>query len=190
LWYLAVRHVAQAPVPIYGLNSHVQTRYILNHPIGYLQVLARTFFLGTGEVRWLPGFFFSIGYVRADNVYAPFGLVIVGSLTVFYAHQLQFGARRLVDHATRLLAWLPVGLALAGVLIVETTLFIYGTPVGLPFTQAQGRYFIPLVLLVLVTIGLLREPRVRTGTTRWILLGVMLMLVWLVLKIFAHDYAL
>jgi len=190
LWYLAVRHVAQAPVPFYGLNSHVQTRYILDHPIGYLKVLARTFFVGTGEGRWVPGIFFSVGYVRTDSVYAPVGLVIVGSLTVFYAYQLQFGARRIMNQATHLLAWLPVALAAAGVLIFETTLFIYGTPVGLPFTQAQGRYFIPFLLLVLVTIGLLREPRVRRGTTRWIFLGVLIMLAWLVLKIFIHDYAL
>jgi len=190
LWYLAVRHVAQAPVPLYGLDSHVQTRYILDHPIGYLKVLARTFFVGTGEGRWIPGFFFSVGYARTDNVYAPVGLVIVGSLTVFYAYQLQLGARRIVDCATRRLAWLPVALAAAGVLIFETTLFIYGTPVGLPFTQAQGRYFTPFLLLVLVTIGLLREPRVRIGTTRWIYLGVVGMLVWLVLKIFVHDYSL
>ena len=190
LWYLAVRHVAQAPVPLYGLNSHTQTRFILDHPIGYLKVLARTFFVGTGEGRWIPGFFFSIGYIRTDSVYAPIGLVIVGSLTLFYAYQLQFGARRIVDHATRLLAWLPVALAAVGVLIVETTLFIYGTPVGLPFTQAQGRYFIPLLLLVLVTIGLLREPRKEERATRWVCLGVVLMLMWLVLKIFVHDYSL
>jgi 1-acyl-sn-glycerol-3-phosphate acyltransferase len=60
----------------------------------------------------------------------------------------------------------------------------------LPYTQAEGRYFIPFALLLLVTIGVLRQPRVRPRSTRWILLGVALMLVWLVLKIFVHDYTL
>jgi uncharacterized membrane protein len=190
VWYLIVRHAVGAPFPLYGLNSHVQSKFIEHHPIGYLKVLARTFFEGTGENRWIPGFFLSIGYFRKDSVYAPVGLVVVGSVTLFYAYQLQTGAKRLVDHGTRLLALMPVALVLVGILIVETTLYTYGTPVGLPYTQAEGRYFIPFALLLLVTIGVLRQPRVRPRSTRWILLGVALMLVWLVLKIFVHDYTL
>jgi len=190
VWYLIVRHAVGAPFPLYGLNAHVQSTFIEHHPIGYLKVLARTFFEGTGENRWIPGFFLSIGYFRKDSVYAPVGLVVVGSVTLFYAYQLQAGAKRLVDHGTRLLALMPVALVLVGILIVETTLYTYGTPVGLPYTQAEGRYFIPFALLLLVTVGILREPRIRPRSTRWIVLGVALMLVWLVLKIFVHDYTL
>jgi uncharacterized membrane protein len=190
LWYLAVRHVAQAPVPLFGLNAHSQTRFIVDHPIQYIKVLARTFFVGTGEAKWIPGFFLSVGYKRVDSYYAPIGLVVLGSLILFYAFQLQLGVKRALDQGTRLVAWLPIGIALVGVLLVETTLFIYGTPVGSPITDAQGRYFIPLLFLVLITLGLLREPRHHRGSTCWVVLGVLAMLIWLILKIFVHDYSL
>jgi uncharacterized membrane protein len=190
LWYLVVRHDVGAPFPLYGLNAPVQSRSVIHHPLGYLKVLARTFFEGTGENRWIPGFFFSIGYYRTDNVYAPVGIVVVGTLVFAYAYQLQWGAKRLVERGTRLLALLPIALIAVGVLIVETSLYIYGTPVGLPYTQAEGRYFIPLSMLGLVTVGLLRKPRLTPRSTRWIFLGVVIMLVWLILKVFVHDYSL
>ncbi len=190
LWYLVVRHDVGAPFPLYGLNAPVQSRSIVDHPVGYLKVLARTFFEGTGENRWIPGFFFSIGYYRTDNVYAPVGIVIVGTLVLAYAFQLQWGAKRIVEQGTRLLALLPIALIAIGVLIIETSLYVYGTPLGLPYTQAEGRYFIPLTMLGLVTAGILREPRLRPRSTRWILLGVLIMLVWLILKVFVHDYSL
>jgi uncharacterized membrane protein len=190
LWDLAVRHVADAPVPLFALNSHVQTRFIIDHPIRYIEILARSFFVGTGQAKWIPGFFFSIGYTRSDDANAPLGIAIVGSLILVYAYQLQLGARRIAHQGGRLLTWMPIALMLVGVLLVETTLFIYGTPTGSLFTNARGRYFIPLLFLVLVTTGLLRKPRAQRGATRWIVLGVTLMLAWLVLKIFVHDYSL
>jgi hypothetical protein len=192
LWYLAVRHVVGVPVPGLGLDAHAQTQFILHHPIGYLKVLARTFFVGTGQGRWIPGFFFSIGYQRpfADNIFAPIGVVIVGALTLWYAFQLQLGERRTISRGDRWAAWLPIPLIVVGVLIIETSLFLYGTPVGLPYTLAQGRYFLPIVALPLLTTGLLREPRARPRSTRWIILGTSVMLVWLVLKVFVHDFTL
>lgn len=188
LWYLPVRNVARAPVPIYGLNSHTQTQLIVQHPASYLAVLEHTLFLGSGQIRWIPGFFFSTGYVRADSNYAPIGIVIIGTITLFFAAQLQFGAKR--QARPWVLAWLPVPLFLVGAVLVETTLFVYGTPVGLQFTQAQGRYFIPLAFLLLVTIGVLRKPVVKLRSDRWIAVGVIVMLIWLILKIFVHDYSL
>ena len=173
-----------------GVNSNTQTKYITHDPLGYLAVLARTFFVGTGENKWLPGLFFSTGYVRMDNPYAPVGLVVVGTVTMFYVYQLQVGAKRLLDGGARLVAWLPAVLAVLGVLLVETTLYIYGTPVKLPYTDAQGRYFIPLLFLLLASIALLRRPRVGARSFRWVLLGVVTMLVWLVIKILIHDYSL
>ncbi len=192
IWYLLVRNDQSKPTPIYGLDPHTQTQFVLHHPFGYLEVLARTFFESGGEQRWLPGFFFSIGYYRPinDNIYAPVGIVIVGALTLFYAYQLQIGTRRIVGFGSRLIVWLPIALMLVGTLLVETTLFVYGTPVGSPEVSTQGRYLYPLVLLPLVTIGLLRDVRVRRHSTPWLLLGTVLLLVWLVLKIFVHDYSL
>jgi uncharacterized membrane protein len=193
LWYLAIRNDQAAAVPIYALDPHTQTHYILDHPLGYIAVLARTFFESSGEQRWLPGFFFSIGYARrfnADNIYAPFGLVVLGSLTLAYAFRLQFGVKRICELGSRLLVWLPVALAVVGVLLTTTTLFVYGTPVGLPESTIQGRYLLLLLPLPLITIGLLREVRVARFSTRWIVLGSTVMLIWLVLKVFVHDYSL
>ena len=119
---------------------------------------------------------------------APIGLVVVGSLTLWYAFNLQFGVKRMMTERAWLLAWLPVVLLVAEVFIVETSLFLYGTPVGYSATLAQGRYFLPLLTLPLLSIGLLREPRVLPRSTRWVLLGSLVMLLWLVLKVFVHDY--
>jgi uncharacterized membrane protein len=178
-------------VPLFGIHPHTQTQYLIHHPLGYVAVLARTFFESTGEQRWIPGFFFSIGYNRpfnADNIYAPVGLIIVGTLTLSYAYLLQFGSKHTARLDTRLLIWMPIVLTIVGIVLVDTTLFIYGTPAGLPEINTQGRYLYPLILLPLVTIGLLRDPRSKPHSTRWILLGSGVMLLWLVLKIFVHDY--
>jgi hypothetical protein len=175
----------------FGLNPHKQILLIVHDPFGYLWVLTRTFFESMGEARWLPQFVFSIGFPRPlvpDSIVAPVGLVIVASVTLWYAYQLQFGERRhhLSEHVV--LVWLPIALAVAGVLLVETTLFVYGTPVGFPVTQAQGRYFYPFVPLPLITIDFYWRRRDVSHSTRWIMLGSAVMLVWLVVKIFVHDY--
>jgi uncharacterized membrane protein len=190
LWYLAVRNVVGVPVPLYGLDSHSQIHFITHQPVRYLEVLGRTLFGGKGQGFWLAGMFFAIGYSRPfnDTIVAPVGIVVVGSLTLWYAFQLQLGARRKIIGNTWLLAWIPIVVLVAEVLIIETTLFVYGTPVGYSTTLAQGRYFLPLLTLPLLTMGLLREPSVRPRSTRWVLLGSAVMLLWLVLKIFVHDY--
>ncbi len=189
-WWLAVRNVQAAPVPLYGLRPHTQTEFILHHPFSYLAVLARTLFYSSGEIRWLPGFFFSVGYIRphvGDSIYAPTGLVVIGALTLWYAFGLQLGVpRRLQDGS--LAIGLPIVLTVLGVVLVETALFVYGTPAGLPESAVQGRYFLPLVPLPLVTIAVLREPRTTRSSILWLLLGTMLMLLWLIAKICLHDY--
>jgi uncharacterized membrane protein len=189
VWSLVTRHVKFND--LYGLNPHKQIEFILHDPFGYGWVLARTFFESMGEARWLPGFVFSIGFPRPfvpDNVSAPVGLVIIGALTLWYAYQLQLGQKRRADYGTLTLAWLPIVMTVAGILLVETTLFVYGTPVGQPVTAVQGRYFYPFVALPLLTIDCFRRVRQVPHSTRWIIGGSVIMLAWLVVKIFVHDY--
>ncbi len=189
VWSLATRHVKFND--LYGLNPHKQIGFILHDPFGYAWVLARTFFESIGEARWLPGFVFSIGFPRPfvpDNIYAPVGLVIIGALTLWYAYQLQFGEKRRANYGTLTLAWLPIAMTVAGIVLVETTLFVYGTPVGQPVTAAQGRYLYPFVALPLLTIDCFRRVRQVPHSTRWIICSSVIMLAWLVVKIFVHDY--
>ena len=189
VWSFVTRHV-KFPL-LYGVNPHKQIEFILHDPFGYAWLLARTFFESMGEARWLPGFVFSIGFPRPlvpDNVYAPVGLVIVGALTLWYAYQLQFGEKRRANYGAVTVAWLPIVMMVVGILLVETTLFVYGTPVGLPVTDAQGRYLYPFVALPLLTIDCFRRVRSVPHSTRWIVFGTVIMLVWLVSKIFVHDY--
>jgi len=198
MWYLAIRHVSLAAYrpagPQFPIDEAAQRRFILHHPVAYVKVLARTIFDNTSEAQIIPGFFSSVGYYRpavGDQPFAPFGIVIVGSVTLWYAFWLQLGARRLLHGARRVFAWVPVVLALAGALIVMTTFWIYWTPVRqLVVVGLQGRYFVPFVALPLVTIGLLRQPRIVRHANRWVLAGSTSMLVWLVVKIFVHDYGL
>ena len=189
MWSLVTRHVNINHV--YGLDPHKQIDFILHNPFGYAWVLARTFFESMGEARWLPGFVFSIGYPRPfvpDNIYAPVGLVIIGALTLWYAYQLQFGEKTRTNYGSLTLAWLPIAMTVAGIVLVETTLFVYGTPLGQPVTAAQGRYLYPFVPLPLLTIDCFRRGRQVRHSTRWIVGGSVIMLVWLVVKIFVHDY--
>jgi uncharacterized membrane protein len=189
VWTFLTRHIKIGNV--YGLNPHKQLEFILHDPFGYAWVLARTFFESMGEARWLPGFVFSIGFPRPsvpDNVYAPVGLVIVGALTLWYAYQLQIGEKHLANYGKLTLAWLPIVLAVVGIILVETTLFVYGTPLGQPVTDAQGRYFYPFVALPLLTIDCFRRERHVSHSARWIIAGSVIMLAWLVIKIFVHDY--
>ncbi len=190
LWYLVVRNVLGAPLPLYGIDPHKQLRLMMHNPIGFIEVLVRTFFEGTGQQHWLPGFYYSIGFNRplvGDNVYASTGVIILGSVTLWYAFQLQLGAKRTIDHRVSLMAWMPIGIMIAGIVIVEAALYVYGTPVGFPVTLAQGRYLYPLIVLPLITIGLLRSPRAWPRSTRWIVLGSVAMPTWLVFKVMIHD---
>jgi uncharacterized membrane protein len=189
VWSFVTRHIKIGDV--YDLNPHKQVEFILHDPFGYVWVLARTFFESMGEARWLPGFVFSIGFPRPsvpDNIYAPVGLVIVGALTLWYAYQLQFGEKRQINCGNVTLVWLPIALTVVGILLVETTQFVFGTPVGLPVTEAQGRYLYPFVPLPLLTIDCFRRSRQVPRSTRWIVAGSVIMLSWLVVKIFVHDY--
>ena len=189
VWSVVTRHIKIGNV--YGLNPDKQIDFILHDPFGYAWVLARTFFESMGEARWLPGFVFSIGFPRPsvpDNIYAPVGLVIVGALTLWYAYQLQFGERRASNYGALTLAWLPIVLTVAGIILVETTLFVYGTPLGQPVTAAEGRYLYPFVPLPLLTIDCFRRERQVPHSARWIVAGSVIMLSWLVIKIFVHDY--
>ena len=79
-------------------------------------------------------------------------------------------------------------LTVAGIILVETTLFVYGTPLGQPVTAAQGRYLYPFVALPILTIDCFRSQRQVSRSTRWIVAGSVVMLTWLVIKIFVHDY--
>jgi uncharacterized membrane protein len=192
LWYIAVRNALVAPVPAYGLNAHVQTHLILHHPVHFGEIFLRTLFFGKPQLEWVAGFFFSIGYQRPfhDSIYAPLGLVVLGTVVLWYAFHLQFGVRRVIERSLRILAWLPIVVMAIGVVLVVTTLFVYGTPVGSSVSLIQGRYLYEFVPLPIITIGLYRQPRNVRHSTRWIVLGVAVMLVWLVVKIFVHDYSL
>lgn len=195
LWYLAVRHALEVPVRLYAIYPHRQEQHILHDPLGFLATVGRTLFDRSGKERWLPGFFFSIGYQRpppADDIYAGPLLVIVGALTFLYSYWLQFGANRLkvARMSVKWSAWAPIGLMVAGILFINASLYIYGTPLGFPEILIQGRYLYPLVLLPLITIGLFKEPRTLARSTCWIASGSSAMLVWLILKVFVHDYSL
>jgi uncharacterized membrane protein len=178
--------------PYYGINSNAQLHFIFHHPISYLGILARTVFDGTGESRWIPGFFYSDGYYRPfghDSIFAPIGVIIIGSLTLLYAYRLQFGTRRLsTGRWTDPIVWLPLTILALGFLAIETTLYVYGTPVKLLYTLAQGRYFYPLAALPLISINFYWEESEERHSTRWVVLGTSLMLIWLILKTFVHVY--
>jgi uncharacterized membrane protein len=189
-WYLAVRNVSLAAYAPVGtiINPHLQIHYIIDHPIGYAHILTRSIFQAGPESYFVPGFVQTIGNFRAaarGTPLAPAGLIVVVTLILAAAFRHEIGARREgVTTVDRLSAALPVVLGLISVLVIFSALWWQWTPVGARLVRGvQGRYFLPLVPLPLITIALLRAKPAATAKWAWILVGTGGLLLYTLVKV-------
>jgi len=189
-WYLLVRNVSLAAYAPPGtvIKPHVQIHYIFDHPVGYAHILARSIFQAGPESYFVPGFVQSIGNFRAASrgtALAPAGLIVVATLILAAAYRREIGPHRegvtTIDRAS---AALPLVLGFVSVVVIFSALWWQWTPVGARLVRdVQGRYFLPLVPLPLITIALLRSKPALPPKWAWIVLGTLGMLAYTALKV-------
>ncbi|MEH0111009.1 DUF2142 domain-containing protein [Tersicoccus sp. MR15.9] len=134
-----------------------QLAFVLSHPVDAVGIGLRT--LLTLDWSYVSSFFGQLGYAPGGNLSAP-ALGAVCTLVVV-GLGLAYGTRR------RIARWRTAGMTLvwlASVAAVFGTLYLAFSPLRLPIvTGVQGRYFVPLtVLLCAVLLQLL--PRMRRVT--------------------------
>lgn len=193
-WYLLVRHVSLAAYHPAGgtIDAHLQAQYLLHHPIAYLKVLGRSLFDSSSQQIDVPGYVLAFGVGRpASSGSGPaIGAVAFAGILMGLAYRAEVGAPRPVsERGQSVVAWLPVALAIVSVLLIFTVLWVSWTPVGsLTVFGIQGRYFLPIVAVPVVTVALLwtePEGRRRYG---WFALGAVYLLVYALAKILFYYY--
>ncbi len=194
-WYLAVRNVSLAAYAPTGhvIDPHIQIAYILHHPVGYTHILARSLFQAGPESYFIPGFVQSVGFFRLavrGSALAPVGLIIVATLAISVAYRADLGPRRNgLTTLERSVALVPLVLGAASILVILSALWWQWTPVGaLIVRDIQGRYFLPLAPLPLLTIALLRVKPALPPARAWVLIGVVGMLVYTAAKVLVLFY--
>ena len=116
---------------LFGLDSHAQTHFILEHPMTTFQSTGPDPFCRNWRTEMDPrGLLLGRNSCARTTPTLEIGIVALGSIVVFYAYQLQVGVRRMIGRGAHMLALLPTGLALVGALIVETTLYVSERPFG------------------------------------------------------------
>jgi uncharacterized membrane protein len=194
-WYLAVRHVslaAYAP-PGHVIDPHAQISFIVHHPLGYTKVLARTIFDNGPESYFVPGFVQAMGFFRTvsrGSANAPLGLVILATILLFSAYRADVGRPRPgVSTLTYARALLPLALAAVAVVVIFSVLWWQWTAVGsLTVREIQGRYFLPLMGLPVLTVALLRTKPIGLSRWRWLVIGSLVMLAYTALKVWVLFY--
>lgn len=193
-WYLLVRHVSLAAYHPGGgtIDAHLQAQYLLRHPIGYIKVLGRSLFDSSSQQADIPGYVLAFGVARPASFGGGpgVGVVAFAGILLGLAYRSEVGGRRPLSERWRpVVAWLPVTLTVVSVLLIFTVLWVTWTPVGsLKVFGIQGRYFLPIVAVPVVTVALLRvepEHRRRYG---WFVFGAICLLAYALAKILFYFY--
>lgn len=131
-----------------------QLRVMLDDPGRFAAILASSFAerLPVYVVRFIAQF----GH-NTLVLWVPFYALSVGLIIL----TLAMPDRRAVPVAPLARAWM-LAIALGGVILIETALYLTGTPLGAPYIQGtQGRYMIPYAPLALLSLTLGGAERCR-----------------------------
>ncbi len=129
-----------------GADQAAQLHFILHHPLSYLKVLAVTFFSVWGD--YLPIQY--MGLLGWLDTKLPLWLTLLNWITISLVALVAMPGRILSRWQT---AWVAlVGMGLVGA--IATLLYLTWTPPkGALVEGLQGRYFLPLGLIVPLIVG-------------------------------------
>jgi uncharacterized membrane protein len=154
---LALRYHYEPPFS--GTDAKAQLAFIAAHPLGYLATLARDVLTkGPAYLHELIG---TVGYknIRAS---VPLVLAHFGLLLVIARHDGPATAAN--DFTRRLLALVIIA---GGTAWVMTLLYLWWTPVGGDLVDGlQGRYFLPLLVLLPFAIAARESQRLHAKNER------------------------
>jgi uncharacterized membrane protein len=152
------------------IDQAAQLRWIVTHPLAYLNVVSDTFFYWESQEFVIKGWVGAFGMFRSGVADSPlimpiFVLLAAAAIAVFSA--VEAGPLpTLRSRAVALQSWVPWLTIAAGVLAIFTSAYVAWDEVGAPRIYGlQGRYFIPLLPLPALALALRHEPsRSAIGT--------------------------
>lgn len=139
-----------------------QVRWVVGHPLEYLNVLSDTVFHWQTQEFVLKGWVGAFGMFRTGSPETPLmltGFVVLAALLLGALVATEAGPRLAhTGRAESLRTWVPLGVALLGVLGLYTSAYLSWTPVAAPLiTGVQGRYLLAFLALPAVTVAMRRH---------------------------------
>lgn len=178
-----------------GVDHGAQLKFIVQHPFDFLATVARTIAAAGPQSYTLRGIVGSFGmgrYVgRANDVVAPIISVVFATALLAVAFGRDAG-ERLEDQspARRIVASVgPLVVTIAGILAVYASMYLIWAPVGADYvTDVQGRYFIPVLAVPVLSLVLRRRPVLPRPSEVWLAGGSTLLLLFAIGKSFLVFY--
>lgn len=189
-WYLQVRNVSFAG-SAGVIDTHRQIAYILAHKASYVRMVAQTllgaqtgYFIWTGFVSW-------VGYSRsvmAGASIAPPLVVAVGYILLVEGYRRSALRPFSWSSGAVLRALLPVGIVAVTAVLIVTVGYVTATPVGALVVWIQGRYFLPLAAVPLVSLVVLNRGRTVGRSVAPMVPLILVLAVYLLVKVPNYFY--
>jgi uncharacterized membrane protein len=187
-WYLHVRDITLAAnFPAGAINPAKQIAFIVHHPLRYAR-FARDMLIGqpVGYFTW-ETLVLQVGFFRSvvpGEPFPPPWMMVLGYCLILQVYLREL-ARPLVRSALGLVeAAIPIGLALLNAALAFTAIFVAATS-SIPgsLVTLQGRYFLPLLAVPLVSLSVVGAVRTRLPSMLPLVPFVLLMYAGLVVKV-------
>ncbi len=164
LWYRFGQGVIDSSIFYPNTDPGQQARFVLAHPLSFLNVVWTTLFSYTYEVWFLRGWVGVFGMFRnvgrpSVQPLLPLPYVILADVMVAVALVIETGSRRALQLQTmirrRVIGW---GVVVVGPLLIFLGTFILWTPPGQAIIEgAQGRYMLPFLPVAAASISMVRK---------------------------------
>lgn len=192
-WYLLTRHISEAPfvAPWMGkYNPAAEIGFILHHPLGYAKKIADLLFgVQVGNYPWTT-FVAHLGYFRnpaAGQGFPPDWVLVIAYALLIVAYLRETARPLVVSGGAVIRAAFPAVLVVVNVLAIVTALYIYTVgPGGLLIVE--GRYFLPLVAVPLLSLAALERGQPRRLSMLPLVPWVAVIYVWLIVKMLVFFY--
>ncbi len=171
-WYLSIKHAygnlnSASAIGLEGVDPIAQTKYLLQEPFSFFETLFRTYvFEGFGGIPTAEFYLTSMYGVFSWLTYKlPLAFILMGYtllLTAFlYVENKDLDSKRLKQ-----LSVIQTGIFLASLVSIALALYLVWTKVGSSQVSGiQGRYFIPIIPL-LIPLFVLLSQKVRVTFSR------------------------
>lgn len=162
VWYAQVRDLTLAQLfPPGEINPHAQLMVIVHKPLWYAHLMVNMLLSqGYGYPTW-ETFGGQIGFYRhydQGEPFAPPWVLLLGVVLLALAYAREARALKW-SWSGALQASLPIVLVVVNIVLIFTAIFVEASPVGSRIFGIQGRYFLPLVAVPVLSVAVLSSTR-------------------------------
>jgi uncharacterized membrane protein len=195
LWFLAARNININPALPPGsgtIDPQQQASLILANPGQYAKFMAYSL-LGSrvGYFTW-ETFVAQIGFFRNFRAGTPFPqpwVMVAGYVVLAFAYLWESNRAWALSAGRVAVGLFPPALMLLNVVLAFTAIYLDATVVGSPLVTLQGRYFVPLIGVPLLSLSVLQRGEHLPRSVMLLMSLVVLMYVGVVLKVLVNFYA-